>query len=271
MEFLQNLISQSRLLEVLHENLPAEMKSDPLYLQVEKYLAAYCDFNNISAEKAIHEYTRYISQYNKDCKAFAKTGEYPLEADKTEFTISRESYDVVLMLSVLFTRHRFSIMSLLQQYAGDATEALYIGLGSGLEIDLTKNSFRHITGYDLTVNDFLATKFPSASLHSTLYTGQQADHFDAIFLIELLEHLDDPYDLIKICYNSLKKNGRVLLTTATDIPQFDHLYKFAVDHMDFEEKIKAIGFRIVFKEKITHQYLSINISPCNHFYVIEKA
>jgi 2-polyprenyl-3-methyl-5-hydroxy-6-metoxy-1,4-benzoquinol methylase len=50
--------------------------------------------------------------------------------------------------------------------------------------------------------------------------------YDAILLIEVLEHLAKPQSLVSQAAKSLTEYGRMFLTTAIDIPQFDHLYNF---------------------------------------------
>ena len=269
MSFLDQLIESSRLLTVLHDNLDEVIKKNKLYNEVSSYLEKYTAYNNISPEKAEEIYTNYITHYNKHCKNFCKTLKYPTESGITNYSISREEYDIVLLLSVLFTPHRFRIMQLLHD-GPEAEKALFIGLGPGLEMFITKEKFKEIHAYDLSVNKFLFSEFPKVHLNIELYTGQNENYFDSIYLIELLEHLEDPYDLLKVCYNSLKKGGKVMLTTATDIPQFDHLYNFPKDHIDFEERIKLLGFKINFKEMVSHNYLTMELKPFNHYYIIEK-
>ena len=269
MSFLNQLIDSSRLLTVLHDNLDESVKGDKLYDDVSTYLEKYTTFNNISPEVAEEIYTNYITHYNKHCKNFCKTLKYPIESGITNYSVSREEYDIVLLLSVLFTPHRFKIMQLLHN--GPAAEkALFIGLGPGLEIFITKEKFKEIHAYDLSVNKFLFSEFPEAHLNIELYTGQNKNYFDSIYLIELLEHLEDPYELLAVCYGSLKKGGKIILTTATDIPQFDHLYNFPKDHRNFEERVTKLGFKVIFKEEISHNYLTMELKPFNHFYTLEK-
>lgn len=255
---------------MLYDGLSPEITGSVLYGQVEDYLEKYMAFNNISTEKCIENYINYARKYISHCKQFIKSGKYPAELQTDKFSVSREEYDVVLILMILFTPHRFRIMQLLVEHQLPAEKALYIGLGSGLEIELTRNFTKEIHAYDLTLNKFLFTHFPGIRLNAELYTGQYLDYFDEIYMIELLEHVPDPYELLDTCYLSMKKGGRVLLTTATDIPQFDHLYNFKDDHSEFEEKLNRSGFSVSYKEKIPHQYLSMELQPCNHFYIIEK-
>jgi hypothetical protein len=267
--FFEELINNSRFLQVLYDNLPDNVRKSPLYDEVKIYLEKYSDFNNISPDAAIDIYTGFITSYNKHCRQFNKTGKYPFENGEVKSSISREDYDIVLLLSVLFAPHRFRIMELINQ-KNEANKALFIGLGPGLEVYLTKKYISEIHTYDLSANKFLFSEFSDITINMELYSGQKQDYFDSIYLIELLEHLEDPYDLIKICYDSLRKNGKMFLTTATDLPQFDHLFNFKEDHLDFESKVEKIGLSILKKELVPHNYLTMEIKPLNHFYILEK-
>jgi SAM-dependent methyltransferase len=267
--FFRDLIDKSRLLCVLYDNLSEEIKEDKLYNYIENYVGKYVQFNNISPENAIDIYTNFITLYNRHCKQFIKIGKYPAGNGAGNFSLSREHYDIVLLLSVLFTAHRFRIMQILSQ-KHLAEKALFIGVGPGLELSLTKENYTEIHAYDLSVNKFLQAEFPGINFNAEFYTGQHQDYFDAVYMIELLEHLPDPFELLEICYKSLRKGGIIFLTTATDIPQFDHLYNFPKDHIHFEDQVRAIGFSILNKEMISHNYLIMDIKPCNQFYTLIK-
>ena len=89
-------------------------------------------------------------------------------------------------------------------------------------------------------------------------------------MIELLEHLSEPYILLEKCQKVLSEKGKIFLTTATNIPQFDHLYNFEASHQDFEKKIQNMGLSISFMEEIPHQYITLDIGAKNRFYILEK-
>jgi len=267
--FFCGLLNASRFLTVLYENLPNEIKTDKLYNHIQSYLEKYASLNNISAETAVDIYTNFIKTYNKHCKHFIKYGQYPLENEIISFSINREHYDIVLLLSVLFTSHRFRIMQLIYQ-KGHSGRALFIGLGPGLELSLTKENLKEVHAYDLSANKFISSEFSDIQLYLELYEGKNENYFDAVFMIELLEHLLDPYMLLEKCCKSLKKGGEIYLTTATNIPQFDHLYNFPKDHSNFEARIKQLGCVVKYKEVIPHDFLAIEIQACNHFYTLVK-
>jgi hypothetical protein len=269
MSFIHQVIDNSRLLNVLYDNLDKEITLNPNYQKLCAYLSGYLEFNKVSVDQATEVYTRFISSYNKDCRQFIKTNRYPYELNPEIVKISREDYDIILLFSVLFSPHRFRIMELIHENNGTG-KALYIGLGPGLELLYTQTDFAEKIAYDLAVNPFLNKQFPEVKLNHELYTGQNPEYFDSIYMIELLEHVPDPFQLVKIAYTSLKVGGKVLFTTASNIPQFDHVYNFSPDHTEFESKLQEMGFNILFKEKIEHNYITLDLNSSNHFYVIEK-
>ncbi len=270
-KFLDNLLDTSRLFSILYENLPEEIRTAELYNEIILYIEKYSQYNGLTSEVLNSSYSSFIAAYNKHFKAFCKTGKYPFEEEKPgKVSFNRIEYDVALLLSVLFTKHRYRIMELLNQQQF-AERALYIGIGPGLEISLTKTKHIEKHAYDLTVNDFLLKEFSDVIIQKSLYTGQNENYFDVIYLIEILEHLKDPYELLKICYKSLKTGGRIALTTAVDIPQFDHLYNFRDDDEQFINELKTMGFEVTYNEVIPHNYLTLPIKSSNRFYVIQKA
>lgn len=269
-EIVHKLVNESRLLNILHDNLPDSIKLSPLYVQLSAYLQNYLTENVISVNDAIDTYSKYIAAYNKNCRSFIKTGRYPVQNGKTVFSLSRKEYDVVLLFSVLFTTHRFRIMQLATAWSAPVEKGLYIGVGSGLEIALTGGFYKEIFAYDLKINDYLYAKFPNIQLREEFYKGQKQNYFNVVYLIELLEHLEEPYELVKISLDTLVPGGKIFLTTASNIPQFDHYYNFPEDHSVFENNCGALGFSVVFKERIPHHYLSMNLEASNHFYILEK-
>ena len=67
----------------------------------------------------------------------------------------------------------------------------------------------------------------------------------------------------------MKNGSKIICTTAKNIPQFDHLYNFK-SQINFENKIKKIGFKIIFKKIILHNLDLQNIKSDNVFYIIKK-
>ena len=269
---IDKLIESNRLLEMLNEEVMncsfyEKGLHDKIKIYVEDYIQKESP-GNISVEKA---YFNFIRSYNKDMKQFATTGKYPLELDVKTKALGRFEYNVVLLFSCLFSVHRFRIMQLIDQQSTKVEDGLFIGCGPGLELELVKSRMRNLFAYDLTMDNFLFEKHPSVFFKQEYFDGKNSSKkFDSIYLIEILEHLSEPYDLLKICASVLKNNGSIYLTTATNIPQFDHLYNFSSDHKEFEQWILKNGFVIKYKEDIIHNSVTMDIDAKNRFYVISK-
>lgn len=270
MSTIQKIISHNRLFEILHESLSDDLKSSKLYELVSSYLDNYASLNNLDAKYISEVYSSYISTFNKHCKKFAKTNEYPYQYEKVSTHVSRIDYDIILILSALFTAHRFKIMQLIAEHLGTETKRLFVGAGPGLELYITEMSGQQNFVYDIALNDLLRSIFPNVQFFQEYFSDQYTNFFDSIYLIELLEHLKNPFDLLQNCYNAIDFNGKLFLTTATDIPQFDHLYNFPENHDGFDDELTKMGWRILYKEKISHNYLLMSIKPSNHFYIIQK-
>ena len=269
MTSLQQLIESNRLFQVLYDNLPLEMKSSVLYDLVVRYFDKYVHFNKLTIDDLSAYYTKFIIHYNKDCKKFIEFTKYPFEIDQKLRTLPRNEYDVILMLSVLFTEHRFRIMEIIHQ-SKENGNGLFVGLGPGLEVELSKSNHSKMFAYDISFSDFIYHQFEDIEIHTEYYNGQHLNYFDSIYLIELLEHLEDPIALLQTSCDSLKKKGKIYLTTATNIPQFDHLFNFPEDHTEFEKRIQELGMKVIFSEFIPHNYITLDLKSSNKFYILEK-
>ena len=103
-------------------------------------------------------------------------------------------------------------------------------------------------------------------MREELYRPTPGRLHDAVYAIELLEHLDDPYAFLKDCRDSLAPGGRAIVTTATNVPQFDHRYNFVSDE-EFERRAADLGLRLEHKRVIPHDYARTQIVARNAFYV----
>lgn len=269
MTLIEKLTSKNRLLAVLYDNCPDYIKGSELYKHSATYLQSYLEYQKLTTDDLIDIYSEFIIYFNKDCKRFVKTGKYPIELGIKNYKPGRVEYDLVLLMSVLFAPHRFKIMNLLQT-SNCIGKSLYIGIGPGLELSLSQNTHEEIHAYDLSIDSFVQKRYPSVSFFQELYIGQQKEYFNTIYLIELLEHLENPYSLIEVCHKSLGKGGKLILTTASDLPQFDHLFNFPKDHIEFEKNITSLGFEITRKITLEHEYLVMQIHPTNTFYILTK-
>lgn len=268
---LDQIIEGNRLFKVLLDRVvESPFYEEDLFSKVKSYTSDYLEANkenDVSPEKA---YFKFIKSYNKDMKKFAETLKYPLELDPERKAPSRFEYDVILLFSCLFAAHRFRIMQLIDNQSECIDNGLFIGCGPGLEIELVKSKIKNLVAYDFSLDKFPVKKHPEAVFKEEYFDGKNSDEkYDAIYLIELLEHLEKPYELLNNCKRALSENGKIFLTTATNIPQFDHLYNFESSHDDFENQVINLGYKISFMEDIPHDSITLDIKAKNRFYVLE--
>ena len=269
---IKELVATNRLLEMLVDEVrKSEFFEESLYQKMTTYTEEFLTKEGQGQIAPDRAYFNFIRAYNKDMKEFAKTGKYPLEIDQERPMLDRYAYNVVLLFSCLFSAHRFRIMQLIDQKSEQIENGLFIGCGPGLEIELVKSKMKNLYAYDLTMDDFLFEKHPKVIFKQEYFDGKNDDiKYDSVYLIEILEHLSNPDELLTICRNALTESGKIYLTTATNIPQFDHLYNFEPDHIEFENGLKENGFNIELMEDIPHHSVTMNVGAKNRFYIISK-
>jgi len=272
---IDTLIEEDRLIGVLVERvLASPFYEENLFSKIKNYTSAYLEASlNGNENKEIapeQAYFKFIKSYNKDMRKFAETGKYPLELDSERGTPNRFEYDVILLFSCLCASHRFRIMQLIDNKAETINNGLFIGCGPGLEIELVKSKISRLVAYDFSLDKFPVQQHPEAIFKEEFFDGTNSDEkYDAIYLIELLEHLQKPFELLENCKTALNNKGKIFLTTATNIPQFDHLYNFDASHADFENQVGQLGYKIDFMEDIPHEAMTLDIKAKNRFYVLE--
>ncbi|MEO1438388.1 MAG: hypothetical protein AAFV80_22805, partial [Bacteroidota bacterium] len=106
-------------------------------------------------------------------------------------------------------------------------------------------------------------------LSEELFTFTPGVNFDHLYMIELLEHLSDPFSLLSEAMNTISDKGTISFTTAINIPQFDHLYNFEVADKKLEQFIHEKGFHLATKVYIPHENLK-GLEAANCYYEIKR-
>jgi len=268
----KNLIKENRLFSILHDRVRSSEHFDQnLSDFVIDYIDEYSQYKGLAEADLEDIYVDYIKRYNKDLKIFKTTGLFPFEITGFTNSPNRVSYNIILLLSIIMSAHRLRIMQIINNYSENVLgPVMVIGCGPGFEIELLKKNNSEIDAFDLEIDPFLISKHPEVAFKCEYFDGRGSKKYNSIFLIELLEHLDRPYEILANCNNVLNTDGRVFLTTATDIPQFDHLYNFEGSHVNFDLRVQEIGFKVEFMEDIPHKYLTSDFNSKNRFYTLKK-
>jgi SAM-dependent methyltransferase len=268
---IEGIIRQDRRLRISHAEIlkQASAPDRALVERIDQYIDVFCGLRGLSEQVFLREYQAFIARYTDDMKRFKETGRYPLEDPEADVPApDRVAYDAALLLSVLVSGHRFQIFKALDQLSFPLGRTAIIGAGPGLELHLLSGRAGAIDVYDLTIDQAMARHHATARFHRAAFE-RGAGRFDTILAIELLEHVHEPYRLLEDCHDALEPGGRVVATTATNIPQFDHVFNFTSDD-EFEARASRIGFEIESKEPVIHAATFLDIGARNTFYVLRK-
>ena len=259
------LLRSCRQLELLTEpKLTDEAEAEvsaKLYDFIDRFLA----FHELDESQIVKLLYNFLGQHMKNIRRFQATEKYPYELDGSIAEVDRVEYELALLLSTVTTYHRYRLMELIEKSVASGHQAVVVGCGPGLEIELIKSRFTEVQAYDLEISAFCRQVHSDVDLQETIFLGQRRN-VDAIFLIEILEHLDNPFDLIDLSLESLGSNGRIYLTTITNEPQFDHIYNFRPEEL--HEYTLTRGFQVHFHERISHKTRRKELLPANDFYSI---
>jgi SAM-dependent methyltransferase len=128
-----------------------------------------------------------------------------------------------------------SIMNL-QMNESSTSKVLEIGCGVGGNVGLLSQSGNYL-GIDMhrSAVDYCSEKFPQFDFQCTrmedIPREFSSNKFDSIYILDVLEHIDDQIAILKSTQNYLNQNGKILLT----VPAFEFLWS---PHDDFVHHVR---------------------------------
>lgn len=259
------IIDEIRLFQILFDSVNFYNKDVKNTLL--EYIDKYIKYKDLNAEELKLHYEHFLKQYGKDIEKYTNSGVYPALGDGEKYDITREEYDVSLLLSTILSQHRYDIMTNIYDILTPLDSALVIGSGVGIELEIIKKNYKNISAYDIEIDEFCNAIHKNVNFYEEEFVGNDRKKYDDIYIIELLEHLNDPYELLRNTKNSLKKNGRVVITLAVNIPQFDHVINFD-DLGMFNKEIDDLGFLISVEENIPHESLVNKLTNSRNIFMI---
>ena len=160
--------------------------------------------------------------------------------------VDPDDYALSLLLSIVFTNHRFELFREFSLFLKELEERnrsgtlLSIGSGTGYELKMACEVLTdwHIEAFDTDPQmivrarqllDFFAISkdiivgdfFP---LHQC--PDESRSRFDAIVLSEVLEHLANPAQALRTLQDCMTADGRMFATMAINIAQEDHVFLY---------------------------------------------
>ncbi|MDN3651740.1 class I SAM-dependent methyltransferase [Thalassotalea ponticola] len=156
-----------------------------------------------------------------------------------------------------FRGRRLVIKKLLDETLSDTNSSIIeVGCGVGGNLELLGN-YGTVTAIEM--NDE-AVKLARTVTDIKIIKGSlpyeypfSNDAFDVVCLFDVLEHIEEDVDALKVLYDSLKNNGKILITVPS-IPQLfgphdiklHHFRRYKID--DLVKKVESSGFKVVHKQ-----------------------
>ncbi len=221
----------------------------------------------------------YISRVNRIAELQERFDANPTLATLGDSRVaSPETYSLALLLSIVFTNHRFEIMQVLTMFLrGFRAEApgniASIGCGTGYELKLTAEMLPtwNIEGYDTDAEMRASAKQLLGFFHVSKAVDCRVAfplepplpeierYYDAIILCEVLEHLSDPARALVTLREFLSDRGKMFVTMAINIAQEDHVFLYP-DIESCRRQIRESRLKVLY-EWLAPQ--SIRFPPAN--------
>ena len=264
---IKRFIKETRLFELLYEDM--DFHNEDVHDILIEYINKYISYKSISSDEIKDHYENFLKQYSKDAKKYKENNVYPAIEVGVSYNISRQEYDVFLLLSTILTQHRYDIMCEIHKSQEKKNNALVIGSGVGIEIELINKFYKNIDAYDIEIDEFCYSSHQDINFYEKEFIGEKQKKYDNVYIIELLEHVPKPYNLIKKAKTVLNTNGSIIITLAINIPQFDHIINF--DNNDlFLKEIDDLNLYIYYEKEIKHKYLMNKLTESSNVFMILK-
>jgi 2-polyprenyl-3-methyl-5-hydroxy-6-metoxy-1,4-benzoquinol methylase len=168
-----------------------------------------------------------------------------------------------LLLSQILWKHHYEVFSFfsenLKQHISDVQSYLEVGGGHGLFISEAIKQSKPLNKTTFTLLDISPTSIqvskqfiqnPSVNyVLSDIFKYNPGQTFDFISMGEVLEHVENPVQLLLKLKSLLSANGKLFITTPTNAPSIDHIFLFK-DENDIKKIISEADFDILTDKKV---------------------
>jgi len=217
--------------------------------------------NQKTLDFAIDCYLQMLADVSYETIQFVKTGQYSNSSfeDVNERVYNNPELMTgylhgLILRQFLFPQNYKILMffnSIIKKNENNITDYLEIGGGHGLFLSEALSILNSDVNYTLIDISKSALDFSRAFIDSPKVTYIASDVFkyksrvryDFITMGEVLEHVENPVELLKAVKQLLKKEGKLFITTVTNAPAIDHVYLFR-NAREIREVIVKAGFSI---------------------------
>lgn len=206
-------------------------------------------------------YLQMIADVNFESVKFIETGEYSSksfeEVNKRVYGNPEvmEYYMHGLLLSQFLWTHHYDILlsfnSIITQNKPNIKNYLEVGGGHGLYISEAISIIGDGAKYDLVDISSSSLEIAKKMINNDQVNYVLSDVFeyfpnkkyDWITMGEVLEHVEQPVQLLQKLHSLLSDNGKLYITTPTNAPAIDHIYLFK-NADDIRKVIHESGFDV---------------------------
>ena len=243
--------------------------ANPFYEKYDKYLKA----NQLTLDYGIDFYLKMIEAMLEERLAFIRKGTYSNtsfeEVEKNVYAtpevMSYHMHGLVLAQFLWFDQYeriKFFVDHI-TKYFNSGKNYLEIGGGHGLYIYKALQLLPTNTIFDLVDISESSLKIAKGILDTdkvnyylkNIFDFSNDDVYDFITIGEVLEHVENPKELLMKIGSHLSEDGVCYVTTPVNAPMIDHIYLFN-DVQEIRDLLYDAGFeileeKIVISEKIT--------------------
>lgn len=249
---------KKNLSQIIQEN---KTQFDDLLTVISQYFSS----QKVTPSVLAIDYLKMIADMRKESLYFLKQGIYSCENQYMAYQKVYSRKDIMsyymnaLLISQILWKHHFDMFVYfregLKKYYKENGQIsiLDIGPGHGFFSYLIKTDipdFLKLDIVDISESSLKVTRQIIGNGNKNIFFfNEDIFNFDApykydlIILGEVLEHLDNPMEILKKISNLLSDNGVLWLTTPTNAPALDHVYLFKSKE-DVMDLIKLSGFDV---------------------------
>ena len=256
-------------------------KLDGIYsAQCERFLTkyeCYLEKRGKDLEYGVECYLRMIGDFMYEQLRFSESGRYSSNSFSEVNQRVYNNPEVMdyfmngLLLSQVLWKHHYKIFSFFAEkfsdHKDDIRSYLELGGGHGLFMSESIRVLQNQSDYTLVdisptslevSRDFIGAH-PIDYVLSDIFLFEPNRKYDFITMGEVIEHVENPVDLLKKLRSLLKPNGVVFLTTPTNAPSIDHIYLFR-NAEDVRAIIHQADLRIIDEIKVYAEDLPENLA-----------
>lgn len=252
----------------MHRNTLAghfSQRDDLFWERAETFSKGFLEYlkkENSSIEEAVDAYLEMCQIMLKEQIKFQRTGTYSCanatEANEQVYSSEKRMMNYMRGLALstyLWPNHYLMYDFYLNglKELGNVSEYLEIGIGHAVYFIESLRQFpaARFKALDISAASLkMAAAMIKAFAPKAAYELKQTDvanfnegTYDYIVMGEVLEHVDNPQELLRKIHSLLNKKGRFYVTTCANAPAVDHVYLYdSVDHI--RREIRECGFTI---------------------------